>query len=414
MNSLAPSDLLARARRLLSGDEQREMALPALARDLHAWMPPVFGVYRGIWMARSHAAASALGSSQAITIDPGKLHEDFRSTELPEIDRAIRASLVMQDPPDHTRLRRIVAPFFTRRRLRGLAAETTERLTRRLRKAADEGGEVEFVSEISEPLILETSRRLLGWQAVPIEQLHRWSDVLARQIMRFDQKENEKTIARTAFAEFRDFLHEESDRRMKAASRRKMANDLFDALLAAEASGEITDANEFVGQCLLLLVNGMETGPTFYASLVRRLIENSKECARLRADPARIAGFVEECLRLDGSVPIKARMVMQDFPLAGVTLRRGEVVLGLLAIANRDPEVFFDPDRFDAERHPNPHLSFGRGPHRCLGSTLSRLHASALVRAFLDLARLPEIQMASRQPHQKAAIMGPAKLILHF
>ncbi|RMF12182.1 MAG: cytochrome P450, partial [Alphaproteobacteria bacterium] len=287
-------------------------------------------------------------------------------------------------------------------------------LARHLCKAAEDGGEVEFVSEIAEPLILETTRRLLGWQAVPVEQLHRWSDVLARQIMRFDQKENEKMIARTAFAEFRDYLHEERERRMGAGNRREMAGDLFDALLAVEASGEIADADEFVGQCLLLLVNGMETAPTFYASLVHRLIEDDEECARLRADPTRIAGFVEECLRLDGSVPMMARTVMQDFTLAGVTLRRGEVVLGLLAIANRDPAVFTDPDRFDAGRHPNPHLSFGRGPHRCLGSALSRLHASALVGAFLDLARLPEIPMAGWQPHQKAAIMGPAKLILHF
>ncbi|RMF13501.1 MAG: hypothetical protein D6757_07905, partial [Alphaproteobacteria bacterium] len=130
MNLLAPSDLLVRARRLLTGDGQREMALPALARDLHAWMPPVFRIHSGVWMARAHAAVSALGSSQAITIDPGKLLEDFRAAELLEIDRAIRASLVMQDPPDHSRLRRIVAPFFTRRRLSGLAAETTEWLAR--------------------------------------------------------------------------------------------------------------------------------------------------------------------------------------------------------------------------------------------------------------------------------------------
>ncbi len=408
--------LIARTRDFLAGGDRQEKAVCALASALHAEMPPVFPLDHGLWVARSHAAVKALASSASTSIDPGRLDARFRAAEVPEIDRAIRASLVLQDPPEHTRLRRIIAPFFTRRRLKALAQDTAGWLEQKLQAAERAGECLEFVQEIAEPMILETTRRVMGWQAAPLQKLHRWSHILAAQIMRFGQSEEDKTLARDAFAQFGAFLAEERERRRRhnRRDRAKDDGDLYDALLAAEEDGAIADSDELTAQCLLLLVNGMETGPTFLAALVHRLLEEEGRRADLRTHPEGIAGFLEESLRCDGSVPMIARVTVEDSVLDGVAIPRGAAVIGLVAIANRDGQVFAEPGRFDPKRRPNPHLSLGAGPHRCLGNALIRLHGAAVLHVFSQLTHPPRLPPDATRFHHKPALRGPQSLSLQF
>lgn len=406
--------VMTRCRRFALGHDQTGPALADLARALHAGMPPAFPLGDNMVFVRAHAAAAALAVHPDATIDIERMPFPVAVSGLPEFDRLVRASLVMHDPPVHTRLRRIVARFFTARRLRALADDIRRSLTAQFTDFLAGKAEVEFVSEVAEPLVLATSRRLLGWQAAEPAMLHRWARLLADQIMRFRLQEEERAAVEATLAAFRTFLDDERARRRARKPGAGTAGDLYDALLAAEEAGEIASAEEFAGQCLLLLVNGLDTGPTFYAALVRRLLTDADIRRRLRTDPSLLPGFVEESLRLDGSVAMMVRVAAQDLSLGPLRIPRGQVAIAAIAIANRDPQVFPDPDRFDPTRDPNPHLSFGRGHHHCLGAALARIQATALIEALLALPRLPVVVEEEITWNPKPAISGPLSLPLVF
>ncbi|GIX16981.1 MAG: hypothetical protein KatS3mg119_1167 [Rhodothalassiaceae bacterium] len=411
---MTPHALMTRCRRFLLGHDQRGPALADLARALHAAMPPGFPVGDNVVFLRAHAAAAALAVHPDATIDVARIPFPVTVSGLPELDDLMRASLVMHDPPAHTRLRRILARFFTARRLRALADDIRRSLTARFADLLADRAEVEFVSEVAEPLVLATSRRLLGWQAADPAMLHRWARLLADQIMRFRLEGEERAEVEATLAAFRAFPDEERARRRARRPAAGGDGDLYDALLAAEDAGEIASAEEFAGQCLLLLVNGLDTGPTFYAALVRRLLEDADIRARLRADPSLLPGFVEESLRLDGSVAMMVRVAAADLSLGPLRIPRARVVIAGIAVANRDPEVFPAPDRFDPARDPNPHLAFGRGHHHCLGAALARIHATALIEALLTLPRPPRVVEERIVWNPKPAIAGPMRMPLAF
>ncbi|RME64234.1 MAG: cytochrome P450, partial [Caldilineae bacterium] len=136
--------------------------------------------------------------------------------------------------------------------------------------------------------------------------------------------------------------------------------------------------------------------------------------ARLHADPSLLPGFVEESLRLDGSVAMMVRIAATDLSLGPLRIPRGRVVIAGIAIANRDPQTFPDPDRFDPTRDPNPHLAFGRGHHHCLGAALARIHATALIEALLALPRLPRVIEEKIAWNPNPAIAGPMRMPLAF
>ncbi len=408
------SALLSRCRRFVLGHDQTGPILADLARALHAQMPPAFAIGEHLTFVRAHAAAAQLAVHPDATIDIDRIPFPVVVSGVADLDRLMRTSLVMHDPPVHTRLRRIVARFFTARRLRALADDIRKTASARLAESMARNGKVEFVSEMAEPLVLATSRRLLGWQAAELATLHRWARLLADQIMRLRPDPQQRAGVEATLAAFHAFLEEERARRHRKSACASSEGDLYDALIAAEEAGEIESAEEFAGQCLLLLVNGLDTGPTFYAALVRRVLKDAGLRHRLRADPELLSGFVEESLRLDGSVAMTVRVAAADLSLGPMRIPRGRVMIAAIAIANRDPQVFPDPDRFDPARDPNPHLSFGRGHHHCLGAALARIQAGALVEALLALPRLPRIADEEIAWNPKPAIAGPLRMPLAF
>lgn len=187
------------------------------------------------------------------------------------------------------------------------------------------------------------------------------------------------------FAYFRPLL---------AERRARPRDDLLSAMIAAEQDGERLDEVDLLALSSLLLVAGHETTSNLIGNAVVLLLRFPEERKRLQDDLSLLPSAVDECLRYESPIQLTDRAVVEDCVLAGQPLRRNQMVAAVLAAANRDPEHFPDPDRFDVGRRDNPHLAFGQGHHFCLGSQLARLEAEvalgALLRRFPDFHGDPE------------------------
>ena len=174
--------------------------------------------------------------------------------------------------------------------------------------------------------------------------------------------------------------------------RREPGEDLISGLLAGDGTGEVLTQGELVVMANLLLVAGHETTVNMITNGTLALLGHGQQLALLREQPELIQPAVEELLRWDSPVQLTARVATEDLDLGGHRVQQGESVLALLGAANRDPDQFADPDRLDLTRTPNPHLSFGRGIHFCLGAPLARLEAQIAIAGLV--ARFPKLRLA--------------------
>jgi cytochrome P450 len=186
------------------------------------------------------------------------------------------------------------------------------------------------------------------------------------------------------------------------------------AMLSAEDAGQTLTADELVALASLLLAAGHETTTNLIANAVLLQLRHPRERRRLQDDAGLLASAVEECLRFEPPVQLTDRAVVEPTELAGVRLQRGDIVVALLAAANRDPEHFPDPDRFDVARAENDHLSFGLGNHYCLGAALARLEAHEALGALLR--RFPDFEGPSEPQGFKPSVVlrGPTALPLRL
>jgi pimeloyl-[acyl-carrier protein] synthase len=167
-------------------------------------------------------------------------------------------------------------------------------------------------------------------------------------------------------------------------------------LCAVEEQGELLSEDELIATCILLLIAGNETTTNLIGSGMYTLLEYPDERRRLQADPSLLASGIEEMLRFEPPAQMTSRIVAEDIELRGMRFEPGQVVLTALAAANRDPEVFPDPDRFDVTRQPNRHLAFGHGIHYCLGAPLAVVEARIAFESLLR--RVPEPEAAFEAP----------------
>src|SRR6185295_2274237 len=185
------------------------------------------------------------------------------------------------------------------------------------------------------------------------------------------------------------------------------------ALIRAEEEGDRLDGNELISQAIGLLIAGFETTIGLIGNGVRALIQHPRELAKLRAHPELIASAVEECLRFDGPIVLTARVLHEDAVFGGKLIPKNTRIWGVLAAANRDPEMFPDPDRFDIERKPNDHLAFGGGAHYCLGAHLARIEAQMAIGSLV--ARADGLSLDSDTVEWGLSLFRvPGRLPVHF
>jgi len=293
------------------------------------------------------------------------------------------------DPPDHTRLRKLAQKAFAPKVVKALEPDIVA-LVNALLDDIEPGVAFDAVADLAYPLPVAVICRLLG---VPIEdepQFSRASALLAQGL--------------DPFATFTGEASADVDRRMEAglwlrgylreliAQRRSAPReDLISALIAAEEDGDQLSAEEIVATCNLLLIAGHETTVNLIANAILAMLRHPWHWAALSSDPSRAAAIVEETLRYDPPVQLIGRVAADDMTIGGIDIAKGDIMMLLLAAAQRDPAVYDRPDSFDPDRGTIRHLAFGLGPHFCLGAPLARLEATIALSALA--ARFPDARL---------------------
>lgn len=299
--------------------------------------------------------------------------------------------MVMTDPPDHTRLRKLVSGVFTPKAIARLEARvkqiTGDLIDRILKKDA-----FDVMEDLANPLPMTVIAEMLGIDPARRADFKRWSDdTIAIEAIGHERTEAEieRIIeSRRAFIEFFRAMIE--DRR---ASPR---DDLISDLVRAEVESDKLTADEVFSMVILLLIAGNETTTNLIGNGVHALLDRPDLERELRADPSRVPAFIEEVLRFESPVTLVVRKALRDVAVAGVTIPEGDRILCVLASANRDPAQFSDPDRFDIDREAKGHVAFGHGIHFCVGAPLSRLEGAIVFEQILR--RLPPFVREEAKP----------------
>jgi cytochrome P450 len=324
-----------------------------------------------------------------------------------------RPSFLSLDPPDHTRLRRLVSKAFTPRMIARLepriCAVTGELLT-----AAADAGELELVGQLAYPLPVRIISEMLG---VPIEDHPRfagWSARLAHSLQPGFGVDSDAAASRAEAAQIASDEFAEYFRGLIAARRARPAADLLSDLIRAEDNGEMLTEDELIATCVLLLVAGHETTVGLISNAILALLRHPDQLALIAAHPDLAADAVEETLRYDAPVQMTARVARGGMQVGDIDAADGALVLLLLAAAGRDPAAFAEPDRFDLRRGATGHLAFAAGPHFCLGAPLARLEATTAVRAFAARLTRPELDADSLAYKPNFNLRGPQRLVVRF
>jgi cytochrome P450 len=306
-----------------------------------------------------------------------------------EVDTAISRHLLGVDPPDHTRLRKLVSRSFTpkyveelRPRVQQIADDLLHGIEARM---AAEGTRVfDVVDAYAFPLPLTVIAEMLGIPEEMRDRFRDWSNAAVEfnPAQMGDLEINQQLYA---FVEYMRWLI--------AEKRERPGDDLVSLLVQVEEEGDRLSEEELLAMIFLLIVAGHETTVKLIGNGMLALFEHPEQFARLRADPSLVKNLVEEALRFSGPVEHSLpRYAREDVEIGGATIPRGSEVMVLLASADRDTEQFPDPDRFDLGREPGRHLAFGMGIHVCLGAPLARIEGQVAFASLL--ARFPDIRLA--------------------
>ncbi|MFV2119026.1 cytochrome P450 [Streptomyces sp. Act-28] len=285
-----------------------------------------------------------------------------------------------EDPPDHTRLRRSVAPAFTTRGVERLRDRAREMLDELVEGVLRDGPPADLTQRLLGPFPLAVVCELMGVPAEARPRMHEWTNLILSSAQGAERSQRAKEEMCAYFAE--------TMRRRRGTG----GEDVIGLLSTAVEAGEITES-ESVGLALLIQIGGEavtnNTGNMLFILLTRPDLMD-----RLRADRKGRPQAVEELLRYipHRSAVGLSRIALEDVTVAGVRIRAGEAVYVSYLAANRDPDVFPDPERIDFDRTPNPHVAFGYGPHFCVGAMLARLESELLVDALAD--RFPGLRLA--------------------
>jgi cytochrome P450 family 142 subfamily A polypeptide 1 len=315
--------------------------------------------------------------------------------------------MISMDNPLHQRRRSLVYHGFTPKRV----AEHEQRIRAICNEIVDrvcEQGECDFVWDIAAPLPLLLIADMLGFPPESYDDLLKWSDDMMRGTTVGDEAAME--LAHMAGFAFREFqLGVIADRRSKPPQ-----DDLVSILCYAEVDGEKLDDESIIQESLLILIGGDETTRHVITDGMITLLDHPDQKELLASKPELMDNAVEELLRWVTPIKNMARTVMREHELRGQTLHEGDQVMLMYPAANRDPEVFEDPDTFDVKRKSNQHLAFGFGPHFCLGASLARIELKTMFTELLQ--RLPDLQLAGPAEPRRASnfISGPETMPVKF
>lgn len=324
--------------------------------------------------------------------DPSRMsagRAERRSERIPLFGGDGPKIMLLADPPDHTRLRRLANRAFTPRAVQALRPRIVEIFETLVGRAVADGQETfDFMTAVAQPLPVLVICELLGVPAEDHAQFHPWSSAIARMI----DPVVDPTALEAALPAVLGFVSYFSD--LAEQRRQDPRDDLLSSLLEAGADGESLTVPELFAMVILLFIAGHETTTNLLGNGLLALLRHPDQRRLLAARPDLAGPAVEELLRYDSPVQLTARTATEDLEVGGVRVPKGEGVMCVLAAANRDPAFVERPDQLVLERGRPTHLSFSNGIHHCLGAPLARLEAQVVLPAMLG--RFPELELADQ------------------
>lgn len=371
----------------------------AAYREIQSAAPVSFWEEYGYWCFWRHADVSGLlrdrrfGRQILHLASRESLGWPEPSEHLAPFDAIERHSLLELEPPEHTRLRGLVNRAFVSRQVERLAPRI-EAMSNALIDGFESSGESDLISAFAVPIPVALIADLIGAPVEMTPQLLAWSHRMVA-MYQFGATRAAEDAAASAAREIAQFVRDCAARR-----RREPKDDLISALIAAESQGSRLTEDELVSTCVLLLNAGHEATVHGIGNGLKAILENGLQGGAVSVDPPTVEATVDELLRFDAPLHLFTRYALQDLEIAGIKLRRGERIGLLLGAANRDPEVFAEPDRLDLRRAPNPHLAFGAGIHFCVGAPLARLEMRVALPILLR--RLPGLRLVKTPSYRDA------------
>ena len=337
------------------------------------------------WLVTRYEDAISILSNDRLTKDRLRLPGSGDKRDMmAQAAMSINRHMLTVDPPDHTRLRSLIHKAFTPRMIReleGRIQEISDTLIDDLLKQE----QADLIADFAVPLPVTVIAELLGIPMADQEKFRYWSQVIVLEGL---ANSNPDKVAAAAL-EFIMYFHQMFDER-----RENPRDDLISALVQVEEAGEKLDQQELISMVFLLLVAGHETTVNLIGNGMLALLQHPDQMEKLRQNPDMIKTAIEEMLRYDGPVGASTmRWTLEPLEMHGQVIPAGDMILTSLLGANRDPEVFKNPDEFDITRTTNKHIAFGFGIHYCVGAPLARLEGAIAINTLLR--RVPNLALAA-------------------
>jgi cytochrome P450 len=377
------------------GGLENPFAIYALLRTVQPVMRmPVPGYDGpGVWFLSRYAEVEAVLRDPRFSVE--RLRAPFIRDNLERLPAFIQQgaqtlrSMLVMDPPDHTRVRKLINKAFTPRRIAALRA--------RIQAIVDEllapvRGRMDVIDTLAAPLPAIVIAELLGVPPEDHRQFKAWAADIVAGIGQPGL--GGRQAAAPAMQELLAYLST-----IIAARRAEPCDDLISAMVLAQEEDDALSDAELLATSNLLLIAGHETTTNLIGNGLLALLREPDQLERLRADRTLLPTAIEELLRYDGPVQATVRVAREDVELGDHAIEAGSLLLVGIGAANHDPEVFPDPEQLDVCRTPNPHLAFGFGAHFCLGAPLARLEGEIAFHALLD--RFPRLELATEAPQYR-------------
>jgi pimeloyl-[acyl-carrier protein] synthase len=332
---------------------------------------------------------------------------------LKSMREALQHAIVFRNPPDHTRLRKLMNTFFSPAVVAGLEP-TIQRIFDDLldavqERGSDARGSMDLIADIAFPFPIDVLAEVMGATDEDKPMFRDWMRTLGVPLDPVISANDPGVEVRQAIEAVRRYFSE-----LAADRRTHPREDLISIMVSAEDRGDLASEEELVFSAMFTLLAGHETTMNMIGNGMLALLRDPDSLARLRNDPSLIDSALDEFLRYDSPVQVTFRTALEDIEVAGRTVPRGEHVVVFLGAANRDPERFADPDKLDIARTDNHHLSFAAGPHRCIGEVLARVEGRVAFETILR--RMPKLALADPNPKWRPAmsLRGLKSLPLRF